>query len=79
VTEAAVLWRKHGAEVSVWSVSAGEIGHMVFASSYDSYESFGKCTDAVNAVPAFQTWSAKALASGYSTWVRSNMARKLPI
>jgi hypothetical protein len=79
VTMAAVLWRKHGADVSVWSVSGGEIGNMVFSASYGSYEAYGKCTDAVNADPDFQKWSATALSSGYSTWVRSNLARKLPI
>ena len=76
VTEAAVIWRKHGAEVSIWSVSTGEIGNMVFASRYDSYEAYGKCVDAVYADPAFQAWSARATASGYSTWVRANLARQ---
>jgi hypothetical protein len=79
VTEAAVIWRKHGAEVSVWTVSAGEIGNMVFATRFDSYEAYGKCTDSIYADPAFQAWSMKAAASGYSTWVRSNLARQLPI
>ena len=79
VTEAAVIWRKHGAEVSVWTVSAGEIGNMVFATRFDSYEAYGKCTDAINADPAFQAWSMKATASGLSSWVRSNLARQLPI
>ena len=30
VAESAAIWRKHGAEVNVWTVSAGEIGNMVF-------------------------------------------------
>lgn len=79
VTEAAAIWRKHGAEVSVWSVSAGEIGNMVFATRYDSYEAYGKCSDAVYADPDYQAWSLKATASGLSSWVRSNLARQLPI
>jgi len=79
VTEAAVIWRKHGADVSIWTVSTGEVGNMVFASRYDSYEAYGKCVDAVYADPAFQAWNLRATASGYSTWVRANLARQLPI
>ncbi len=79
VSESAALWRKHGAEVSVWAVSAGEIGNMVFAARYDSFEAYGKSTDAIYADPAFQAWSVKATASGLSSWVRSNVARQLPI
>ena len=79
VTEAAVIWRKHGADVSIWTVSAGEVGNMVFASRYESYEAYGKCVDAVYADPTYQEWSARAAASGYSSWVRANLARQLPI
>ena len=38
VSESAAIWRKHGADVSVWTVSTGEIGNMVFAARYDSYK-----------------------------------------
>ncbi len=79
IAESAAIWRKHGAEVSIWAVSVGEIGNMVFACRYDSYEAYGKCTDAVVADPAYQAWSAKATASGVSSWVRSNLARQLPL
>jgi hypothetical protein len=79
VAESAALWRKHGAEVSIWAVSAGEIGNMVFSARYDSFEAYGKCTDALYADPAFQAWQIKGTASGLSTWVRSNLARQLPI
>ena len=79
VAESAALWRKHGAEVSIWAVSAGEIGNMVFSARYDSFEAYGKCTDALYADPAFQAWQVKGTASGLSTWVRSNLARQLPI
>ena len=41
VAESAAIWRKHGAEVSVWTV--------------------------------------KGVASGLSTWVRSNLARQIAI
>ena len=79
VAESAAIWRKHGADVSVWSVSTGEIGNMVFAARYESYEAYGKTTDAVYQDPEFQAWSARATASGLSSWVRSNLARQLPI
>jgi hypothetical protein len=79
IAESAAIWRKHGADVSIWTVSVGEIGNMVFAARYDSYEAYGKCTDAVVADPAYQAWSVKATASGVSSWVRSNLARQLDI
>ena len=31
IKESADLWRKHGAQVSVWSVQVGEVGNMVNA------------------------------------------------
>ena len=40
VAESASIWRKHGAEVSVWAVSTGEIGNMVFTTRYESYEAY---------------------------------------
>ena len=52
---------------------------MVFATRYESYEVYGKCTYAVYADPTFQTWQVKGTASGLSSWVRSNLARQLPI
>jgi hypothetical protein len=79
VAESAATWRKHGAEVNVWTVSAGEIGNMVFSTRYDSFEAYGKCLDAVYADPDFQAWQVKGTASGLSSWVRSNLARQLPI
>ena len=79
VAESAALWRKHGAEVSIWAVSAGEVGNMVFLARYESFEAYGKCTDALYADPAFQAWQVKGTASGLSSWVRSNLARQLPI
>lgn len=52
---------------------------MVFATRYESYEAYGKCVDAVYSAPDFQAWSVRATASGLSSWVRSNLARQLPI
>ena len=37
VAESAAIWRNHGAEVSIWAVSAGEVGTMVFDTRYASY------------------------------------------
>ena len=79
VAESAAIWRKHGAEVNVWTVSAGEIGNMVFSTRYDSFEAYGKCLDAVYADPDFQAWQLQGTASGLSSWVSSNLARQLPI
>lgn len=52
---------------------------MVFATRYESYEAYGKCVDRVYNDLEFQNWSARATASGLSSWVRSNLARQLPI
>ncbi len=79
VSESVAIWRKHGADVSIWAVSAGEVGNMVFSARFDSYEAYGKCVDAVYGDPAIQDWSARATGSGLSRWVRSNLARQLPI
>ena len=59
--------------------SSIEIGNMVFATRYESYEGYGKCTYAVYADSTFQAWHVKEAASGLSSWVRSNVARQLPI
>ncbi|MFM6992317.1 MAG: hypothetical protein ACKOWD_13760 [Rhodoferax sp.] len=79
VAESAAIWRRHGAEVSVWAVSTGEAGNFVFTTRYENYSAYGKCTDAVYADPEYQSWSQRATASGLSSWVRSNLARQLPI
>ena len=79
VAESAAIWRKHGADITVWTVSSGEIGNMVFSARYDSYEAYGKCSDAVFSDPDYQAWVLKGTASGVSTWVRGNIARQVPI
>jgi hypothetical protein len=79
IAESAAIWRKHGADVSIWTVSMGEVGNMVFATRYPSYEAYGKCVDAVYADPEFQAWQVKGTASGLSSWVRANLARQLPL
>jgi len=79
VKEAAVINRRHGAEVSLWMVSSGEIGNMTFVCRHESFEKYGKSVDAVYADPAFQKWSAKATAAGLTSWVRSNTLREIPL
>jgi len=79
VKVAAGIWKRHGADVSFWTVSMGEIGNMAFACRFDSIEAYGKASDAVTADPSFAAWNAAATASGLTTWVRSNLARAIPL
>ena len=79
VKEGAALWRKYGAEVSLWTVSVGEAGNMVFAARFDSYGGYANCLDRMTADPAFHGFLQKNTASGLSTWVRSNLAREIPL
>ncbi len=79
VKEAAALWRKYGGEVHLWTVSMGEIGNMAVSVHFDSYEGYARCFDKLIADPAFMAWQQKNLASGLSSWVRSNLAREIPI
>ena len=77
LTSAAALWKKHGASPRFWAVTVGESGNMVFSAEFTSMAEYGKCVDAVNAEPAFQTWRAKHMESGNLQWVRSNLLREL--
>ena len=77
--DAAKLWRKSGAEVKISTVSVGEIGNLVFAAHWDSYEAYGKCLDKMVGEQSVQKLMAKITASGTAEWVRSNLARELPI
>jgi hypothetical protein len=79
VKEAADLWRKHGADVSLWAVQVGEIGNMNFVARFESTAKLGSTLDAVNGDPEFFAWRAKNLKAGLSTWVRSNQAYEVPI
>jgi hypothetical protein len=45
-------------------------------SHFDSYEAYARCMDRLIADPAFMAWQQKNLASGLSSWVRSNLARE---
>ena len=77
--DAAKLWRKSGAEVKMYTVAVGEIGNVVFAAHWDSYEAYGKCLDKMVGEQSVQKLMAKITASGTAEWVRSNLARELPI
>jgi len=77
--EAAALWRKHGGEVSYWSVIGGEVGNLAFAVRFDSFEAYGRSMAAMFTDPATMEWQAKRLKAGQSEWVRSNTAVELDI
>jgi len=79
IKEAADLWRKHGADVSLWTVQVGEIGNMSFVVRFESSSKLGATLDAVNGDPAFVAWRGKSIKAGMTTWVRSNQAYEVPI
>jgi len=79
VKEAAVLWRKHGADVSLWSVQVGEVGNMSLAARFESSAKLGATLEALNNDPAFTAFRVKNLKAGLATWVRSNQAYEIPI
>lgn len=77
--EAAELWRSAGAEVKVYTVSAGEVGNMVFAAKWSSYSEYGKTMDKMVGEQSVQALMARITAAGTSEWVRSNLVRELPV
>jgi hypothetical protein len=77
--EAAVLWRKHGADVSYWSVFGGEVGNYAFVARFDSIEAYGRTLASLGADPAFVEFQAKRLKVGVSEWVRSNISIQVDI
>lgn len=77
--DAAVLWRKHGADVSYWSVIGGEVGNYAFVARYDSVEAYGRGMASISADPAFAEFQAKRLKAGQSDWVRSNISVQVDI
>ncbi|WP_396604636.1 hypothetical protein ACFLEY_11180 [Bradyrhizobium sp. YCK136] len=40
--DGATLWKKHGADVSYWSVIGGEVGNYAFVARFDSVEAYGR-------------------------------------
>lgn len=79
IKEAAELWRKHGADVSLWSVQVGEIGNMTFVVRAESAAKMGSIVDAINEDQNFVAWRARNMKAGLATWVRSNQAYEIPI
>jgi len=77
--DAAVLWRKHGADVSYWSVIGGEIGNYAFVARFDSIEAYGRSLASIGADPSFAEFQAKRLKAGQSDWVRSNVAVEVEV
>jgi hypothetical protein len=77
--EAAVLWRKHGADVSYWSVIGGEVGNYAFVARFDSIEAYGRTLASIGDDPAFREFQAKRLKAGQADWVRSNLAIQVDI
>ena len=74
------LWKKHGAkEVSLWTVSTGEMGNMAFTVPFETYSEYGKCIDALHVDPEFRKWQAESIKTGMTEWVRGNIARKVPL
>ena len=77
--EAADVWRASGAEVKVYTVSVGEVGNLVFAARWSSYSEYGKTLDKIVDEQSLQALMTRITASGVMEWVRSNLARELPI
>lgn len=77
--EATTLWKKHGAEVSLWAVQVGEIGNIAFTARFESSASLGATLDALNSDPAFIAWRVKSNKSALASWVRSNQAYEIPL
>ena len=49
------------------------------SASFPSFAAYGSCLENMFADPAYAVWSAKGVASGLSSWVRSNTAREVPL
>jgi hypothetical protein len=77
--ESAVLWRKYGGKARFWSVAVGEAGNFVFSINFETFSAYGAAVDKLNADPAFQTWQAKRLKSGFTSFVRANMATEIEV
>lgn len=73
------MWKKQGAEVSLWGVQIGEAGNMTFVARFETAAKLGAALDALNSDPAFMAWRAKNVKAGLASWVRSNQAYEIPI
>lgn len=79
IKEAAEMWKRHGADVSLWNVQVGEVGNMTFVAHFESTTKLGATLDALNDDPNFVAWRARNIQAGLATWVRSNQAYEVPI
>jgi hypothetical protein len=80
VKTATKLWKKHGAgEVSFWMVTLGEVGNMAVTVAFDNYAAYGNCYDSLIEDTEFRKWQADSVKAGMTEWVRSNIARKIPL
>ena len=77
--EATALWKKHGAEASLWAVQVGEIGNMAFTTRFDSSAKLSATRDGLNCDPDFIAWLAKSNKSALASWIRSNQAYEIPL
>jgi hypothetical protein len=75
----AALWRKYGAEPSLWSVSVGEAGNLSFTVPFATFAEYGKCMDALSADPDFRLWQTQNSDAGNGQWIRSNLYRHMSI
>ena len=73
------LWKKYGADTSFWSVTGGEVGNFVVSCVFPSVKAYGECIDSLAADSEFQAWTANNVSAGMSSWVRSNIAREIPL
>lgn len=79
IKEAAAVWRRHGADVRLWSVQVGEIGNLAFVAGFESSAKLGATLDGLNGDPEFAAWRIKNVKAGLATWVRSNQAFEITI
>ena len=79
VKEGAGIWRKHGAQVSLWSVQVGEIGNLAFTARFDSTAKLGETLEGLNNDPVMAAWRVKNAKANLASWVRSNQAYEIPI
>jgi len=61
VKESAALWKAHGADVTLWAVSAGEVGNMVFTASFESFSAYGSCMENFMQIQHLQPGTPKVL------------------
>ena len=74
---AAAVWRKHGANPRLWSVSFGEVGCMSVKAEFESYEEDGRIHERVAGDPDIKAWASANEIGGGSTWIRSNIMREV--